>query len=51
MRLRSRDLIAILIGVMLARAAHAIDARHAAARREWSALHKRLCKVIERTSP
>lgn len=40
--MRSRDLIAILIGVILARAAHAIDSRHAAARREWAALHKRI---------
>ena len=49
--MRSRDLISILIGVLLYRVAHAIDSRHAAARREWSALHKRLCKVIEITSP
>lgn len=42
MRLRSRDLIAILIGVMLARAAHAIDSRHAAARREWAAISQRM---------
>lgn len=40
--MRSRDLIAILVGVLLYRAAHAIDARHAAARREWAALGQRM---------
>ena len=48
--MRSRDLIAILIGVMLFRTAHAIDTRHAAARREWVALQERLRRTVERTS-
>lgn len=40
--MKSSDLIAILIGVLLYRAAHAIDSSHKAARCEWAALHKRI---------
>ena len=42
--MKVRDILAFAIGLMLGRAANAIDARHAVARREWDSLHLRILR-------